>query len=116
MSGPDRISEMSPKDREKLKDAVPIGRIISKLMQTGRRVEDSGMARVWQMWDQAVGEYIANNARPAAIKGKVLLVHVNSSPWLHQLQFLKTEIISKVNAALGEDLVEEIKFKIGPLK
>jgi predicted nucleic acid-binding Zn ribbon protein len=102
--------------REKIKDAVPIGQIITKLLQTGRRAEDGATARVWQVWDDAVGGFIAENARPAAIKGKVLLVYVNSSPWLHQLRFLKSEMVDKLNRALGERLVEDIKFKIGPVK
>ena len=52
---------------------------------------------------------------PVAFKGKLLLVHANSSPWLHHLQFLKKEIIVKVNQALGRELVGDIKFKIGKL-
>ena len=62
-----------------------------------------------------MGEIIAENARPAAFKGKILLVHVNSSPWLHQLSFLKKDILARINRELGQDLVDEIKFKIGPL-
>jgi predicted nucleic acid-binding Zn ribbon protein len=106
---------MGDDKRNKLKDPVPIGRIISQLLKTGRRAEDSATARVWDLWDEAVGGFIAENARPAAIKGKVLLVYVNSSPWLHQLHFLKSEIVDKLNQALGENLVEDIKFKIGPV-
>jgi predicted nucleic acid-binding Zn ribbon protein len=53
--------------------------------------------------------------RPAAFKGKLLIVNVTDSAWLQQLWFLKKDIIGKVNGCLGEDLVEEIKFKIGPV-
>ena len=59
------------------------------------------------------GHVIAENAKPAAFKGRVLLVHVNSSPWIHQLQFLKTDMINNINQHLGDQLVDEIKFKIG---
>jgi predicted nucleic acid-binding Zn ribbon protein len=56
----------------------------------------------------------AANAQPAAFKGDLLLVHVTNSTWIHQLQFLKHDIISKLNAALGKPMITEIKFKIGP--
>ena len=72
------------------------------------------LTRVWQLWDDAVGEAIAANAQPAAFKGDLLLVHTTSSTWIHQLQFLKADIISKLNAALGKPMIAEIKFKIGP--
>ncbi len=102
-------------DRKNNRQAVPIGSIINKILESRLQEKDAGLFQVWQLWERAVGEIIAENARPAAFKGKILLVHVNSSPWLHQLQFLKKDIINKVNTALGEDLIEEIKFKIGPV-
>jgi predicted nucleic acid-binding Zn ribbon protein len=101
--------------RKKLKQAVPLGNIINTVLANRMQKKDAGLLQVWQHWDAAVGDVIADNARPAAFKGNLLLVHVNSSPWMHQLQFLKKEIIEKVNNALGDDLVADIKFKIGPL-
>jgi predicted nucleic acid-binding Zn ribbon protein len=101
--------------RKKSKKSAHIGSIMNDVLKTLRPEADSGLVQVWQLWDGAVGRAIAENARPAAFKGKLLLVHVASSPWIHQLQFLKAEIIQKLNAALGKDLIEDIKFKIGPV-
>ena len=92
-----------------------LGSVINKIMQSGIRQQDAPLLQVWDLWEKAVGEIIAENARPAAFKGRLLLVHVNSSPWLHQLGFLKKEILARINRELGQDLVDEIKFKIGPL-
>jgi hypothetical protein len=40
---------------------------------------------------------------------------VSSSAWLHQLHFLKTELLEKLNLGLTNQKIEDIKFKIGPL-
>ena len=101
--------------RKKIGTAVPIGSVIDKILGGQKPKTAAGVAQVFQLWERAVGEIIAANAKPAAFKDKILLVHVNSSPWLHQLQFLKEEIIKKVNAALKDESIEDIKFKIGPL-
>ena len=93
-----------------------IGAILPDVIRTCRMESDSTMTGVWDIWDRAVGETIAQNVQPAAFKGKILLVHVSSSVWLHQLQFMKQDLIEKVNDACGRRLVEEIKFKIGPLE
>ena len=77
---------------------------------------DVELVQVWQVWDSLVGEVIAQNAKPAAFKGAILLVHVTSSTWVHQLQFLKKEMIERLNNALGKPLIEDLKFKIGPLE
>ena len=102
------------KDKKK-KEFVHIGSVVNEVLNTYRRESDFALSEVWRLWEGAVGDAIAENARPAAFKGKLLLVHVTSSAWVHQLQFLKNDILKKVNEALGKELVEEIKFKIGPL-
>ena len=103
-------------DEPKQSDFVHIGKIIDDVIKQYRTEPNFALKKVWRLWDEAVGETIARNARPAAFKGKLLIVHVNSSAWIHQLQFLKNDLITKLNAALGKPLVEEIKFKIGMLK
>jgi predicted nucleic acid-binding Zn ribbon protein len=45
----------------------------------------------------------------------VLVVHVTNSTWLHQLGFMKADILARLNQLLGTGLVAEIKFKIGVL-
>ena len=94
---------------------VHISGILTELLKKYRSEPDGDLARVWQLWDSIVGEAIAENAKPAAFKGNLLLVYVNNSTWVHHLQFLKEDIIAKINAAMGKTLVEEIKFKIGAL-
>lgn len=94
---------------------VHIGSVIDTVLKTHRRDSDIRLAKVWQVWDSVVGDIIAQNAKPADFKGRLLLVHVASSTWIHQLQFLKADIIEKLNHALDNLQVEDIKFKIGPL-
>jgi predicted nucleic acid-binding Zn ribbon protein len=90
-----------------------IGNIISEVLKSYRRESDGELIRVWDVWNSVVGNVIAQNAKPAAFKGKILIVHVSSSTWIHQLQFLKQEMIEKLNDGLGKTLIEDLKFRIG---
>ena len=96
-----------------MKDIEHIGSIIDNLMKTVRKEPRGELTRIWDLWDGLVGEIVAENARPAAIKGSILVVNVASSTWMHHLQFSKKEIIKKINQGFDKDLVREIKFKIG---
>ena len=100
------------KDKSKF---VHIGSIIDDVLKTYRREPDGELIRVWHVWDNIVGDVISKNAKPAAFKGSILLVYVTSSTWIHQLQFLKEEMIVKLNEALGKSLIDDLKFKIGPV-
>ncbi|MFH2064033.1 MAG: DUF721 domain-containing protein [Pseudomonadota bacterium] len=101
-------------NNKKNQELSHVGTMISGILNTCRSNRpDIEMTRIWSLWSEAIGPTIAENARPAAFKGHVLLVHVTSSPWMQQLQFLKQDIIRKLNTALGKEMVTEIKFKIG---
>lgn len=102
--------------RKNSKEFVHIGSVVNNVFRTVRKDADADMIQVWAVWKGVVGSAVAENARPAAFKGNLLLVHVSSSPWLQQLQFLKGDIIIRLNQALKQALVKEIKFKIGPLE
>jgi predicted nucleic acid-binding Zn ribbon protein len=100
------------KDKAKF---VHIGSIIDDVLKTYRREPAGELIRVWQVWDGIVGDVISKNAKPGAFNGRILLVYVTSSTWVHQLQFLKKEMIAKLNEALGKSLIDDLKFKIGPV-
>ncbi len=101
-------------DRKRNQKFTHIGVALRNALSGYRRGPDKELAGIFDLWTDAVGETIAGNAQPAAFKGRMLVVHVNSSAWLHQLRFLKADIIEKVNAALGKPLVDDIRFRIGP--
>lgn len=100
----------------KMKTAfTPIGEVIETLLQHHRPSLAGAMTAIWEVWASAVGPEIAANARPAAVKGGILLVNVSNSTWRHHLRFLEDEIINKLNAAVGEQRVQRLQFKIGPI-
>ena len=90
-----------------------IGSVINKVLKEYRYEAGDKLAQIRDLWEHIVEKDVAKNARPAAFKGKRIVINVSSSIWMHQLQFSKKDIINKINYALGEDTVEEIKFKIG---
>jgi predicted nucleic acid-binding Zn ribbon protein len=107
------IAEMkSKKDSARI---VHISSVIDDVLKTYRREPDGELLQVWHVWDSIVGDVIAKNTKPGAFKGRILLVYVTSSTWVHQLQFLKAEMITKLNQALGKSLIDDLKFKIGPV-
>ena len=103
------------RSRKKKAEFVHIGSIIDNVLKMYRRESDTGLTDIWTLWNSIVGSTIAENAKPAAIRGRLLLVHVASSTWIHQLQFLKDDIVKTMNMALGKEMIDDIKFKIGPL-
>jgi predicted nucleic acid-binding Zn ribbon protein len=97
------------------KTFTPIGQVLESIIDQCRSNSSGGILHLVRVWEKVVGPPISENATPFAVKGSLLLVHVSSSAWLHQLQFLKAELLEKLNRGLRNERIEEIKFKIGPL-
>ncbi len=99
--------------RHKLQKPLHLKEFLEKALKGICANIDSESYKLWEVWDSAVGNAIARNAQPEAINQGVLLVHVIGSPWMNHLQFMKQEIIDKLNAALGKQIVFDIRFRIG---
>lgn len=69
--------------------------------------------RVLAEWTELVGPKIANRTRPYGVVERVLVVEVASSAWLHELNLLKTQILTSLLDRLGEPrLFDDLRFKL----
>jgi predicted nucleic acid-binding Zn ribbon protein len=67
-------------------------------------------------WNRAVGPQIGAKAQPDRLRDDVLYVRVATSVWMHELQFMKQDIMSKLNGILGGTKVAQIRFFIGEIE
>jgi len=101
------------KKRQPNSTFTPIGQVLDSILDQCRSESGGGILHLVHVWEKAVGPPISDNTKPFAVKGSLLLVHVSSSAWLHQLRFLKAELLEKLNHSLKNERIEDIKFKIG---
>ncbi len=96
--------------REKSSSIKTIGGAIRDLFESlgisGRIREYDAVVR----WNEVVGEQIARVTEAVKIDKGVLVVRVHNGPWRNELTLLKDDVIEKINAALGEKVVKEIRF------
>jgi predicted nucleic acid-binding Zn ribbon protein len=73
----------------------------------------------WQAveeWTRAVGPRVARHTRAVGFQGGVLRVEVDGSAWMHELSFLKQDVVRKIRRELGSDRVRDIRFSVVPRK
>lgn len=99
--------------RKPQKKFTHIGEVLQQTLQNCRRETNETLAAFGTYWAEVVGETLAAHSCPAAMKGKQLLVYVDSSVWLHEMRFLKEDLIDALNRLPGGSPVEDIKFKVG---
>jgi predicted nucleic acid-binding Zn ribbon protein len=62
------------------------------------------------IWEQIVGEKIAENTKADSVEYGVLMVKVETPTWRQELIFKKQEILGKINHQLGQNTIREIRF------
>ena len=53
---------------------------------------------------------------PESVRGKTLIVRVDSSAYAHELTLLKGEILERLRRALGGPLIDDMRTRVGPLR
>ena len=67
---------------------------------------------VLEIWEEVVGSRIASNARPVAYRDSKLFVQVKTTTWIHELSFMREDILTRLNAKLGAKVIEDIVFSL----
>jgi predicted nucleic acid-binding Zn ribbon protein len=71
------------------------------------------LARVQGVWERTAGTAVAEAARPTAERSGVLTVTCVAAVWAQELSLMAGELIARLNAALGEELVRELRCRTG---
>ncbi|RZT83232.1 uncharacterized protein DUF721 [Pseudonocardia sediminis] len=100
-----RWSGSGPDDR----DPQPFGRIVSRVsMDRGwsPRLTD---ATVIGRWPQLVGPDISDHCTPISLRDGELTLQAESTAWATQLRTLQRQLLTRLAAAVGPDVVRRIR-------
>lgn len=91
------------------------GAVIDDLLVDYRLAGEVRRHRVVIDWRELVGPRIAARTRPRPIQEDgILWVQVSNSSWLHQLSFLRDELLARINERYGDPPVAtELRLHIG---
>ncbi len=90
-----------------LTDFASIADSVVRRLDPGGRLEE---VRVISMWEEVAGEEIARHTRGFGLKRGELLVFVDSNTWANELSLMAEPLRDALNAAVGEKLVESMRF------
>ncbi len=68
---------------------------------------------IFQTWPKIAGHDVAAHAQPAIIRKNTLWIQVDNSAWMHHLQLLKPDLLQRINAALDDKQLSDLRFVMG---
>ncbi|MGP5497989.1 DciA family protein [Corynebacterium flavescens] len=83
--------------------------------EIGQRGWEHELAHGWIMgnWENLVGPKIAAHTKPERIKDQIVYVSCDNSNWATELRYLQRQILQKIAARLGPDVIDELRIQ-GP--
>ena len=88
----------------------PVAAVLSDVL---RQLGLDKTAEGWRAvadWPVIAGARIAGRTRAMSFRDGALTVEVEGSAWMHELGFLKPELVRNLNRHLGADVVRDVRF------
>lgn len=89
----------------------PLSQALGRL--TGALAPASTLARVQEVWEDAVGPAIADAARPTAEREGVLTVACAAAVWAQELNLMAAVVLARLNAAMDGEQIRELRCRTG---
>ena len=99
------------------KDAFSIKDVLASVIQNMSGEKKETIDRIKDAWKESVDKKALSHTRPAAYKAKRLVINIDASAWMYELNLKKQEIKKKLNEKLSKDsiTINEIIFRIGEI-
>ena len=78
-----------------------------KDMGIAERIEET---KILRLWNEIVGDFVAQKVKPIKISRKKLYVHIGDSAFRQEFVFLKKEILKQIEEKAGKGIISDISF------
>lgn len=73
------------------------------------------LTRVQIAWPEIAPGHLREVAWPANVQGNTLLLAVLDNQWLHELTYLRNDLLRRIQHSCAQAEIREIRFRVGAL-
>lgn len=71
------------------------------------------LMQVREVWPRVAGPNLEAHTWPAAVAGEALVVHVHDSQWLHELQYMRQDLLRRLHALAPAAELQALRMRLG---
>ncbi len=94
---------------------TPIAAALEPLLE---RLDTGGqftLIRLIRAWPAIAGETIARRTEVVSLRARTVVIKVSGAMWIQELQLMKSQILARVEGAIGARVIDDIHFIAGRL-
>jgi predicted nucleic acid-binding Zn ribbon protein len=92
-----------------------IGAAMQPLLDRLDREGHFAIVRLAKAWPEVVGDTIARRTEIVSLKFHTAVVKVSGAMWIQELNLMKSQILTRLTARVGDDAVRDLRFVAGRL-
>jgi len=93
---------------------APLGELFSGVYAEKQWKNQWRLYHLAREWPTIVGPEVARLTMPAFFRQETLWIYVQDSAWMHHLQFIKLDLLVRVNQALEEQPIVDLRWQLQP--
>ena len=97
-------------------DVVPVADPLAKLSAELGLPDPGSFGALTTRWVDVVGPAVAPHARVRSLRGGVLTIAVDASPWATELRYLEETLRARIAEVTGTDAVHSVRVVVDPPK
>jgi hypothetical protein len=82
------------------------------IVRAGGQSQEVVEASAIAAWNHIAGEQLRKQAVATGVRGKTLLVAVADSIWQKQMESMRSQLLFRLKAVLGEPLISRLEFRV----
>ncbi|HEX2948757.1 MAG TPA: DUF721 domain-containing protein [Armatimonadota bacterium] len=90
--------------------------LLGGLVKNRQLVASMRRVMVMSLWEQVVGNLVAQKSWPEKVTDGVLTIGVTSHAWAAELEGLKPQILARYRQLLGRSVLKDVEFRVGRRK
>ncbi len=91
-------------------ELIPLGDVLASVYTMKQWSRQWRLFRLVRDWPTIVGEQVAALTAPAFFRRDVLWIHVQDSAWMQHLQYVKIDLLERVNGALEDQPAADLRW------
>jgi predicted nucleic acid-binding Zn ribbon protein len=89
---------------------APLARVLEEMLERkglGAKLAQYG---IFDDWEKLVGPALGEKTRPVKMMGNQMVIEVEHSTWIQELQFLKPKLLQKIRQEFPGTKISDLRF------
>lgn len=89
---------------------TPLAQVLESMLENKGLSPKLAQYAMFEDWEKVVGKGLAEKTRPVRMQGNQMVIEVEHSTWIPELQFMKPKLLEKIREVFPQTAISDLRF------